>query len=300
MDFVKYYEDEYVDHVVYSKLANQEKKGDRKEILIKLAMQEKRHMEFWAKLIDNDIRIRFLLKLRIYFTIFLRYLFGLTFAIKFLERNEKKVIAEYKKVLDGMVGENKEKLQEIIQDEIEHENYWISQIKEGSVTYIGFIVLGLADAIIEITGVHAGFLGVTTSTIIAGIAGLVVGVSASIAMAAAAYLQAQQGNIGKPRISAIYTGLSYILAAVALAIPYFLTHNMWLAFTLSLIVALLLLAYFNYYSAVLSERVFLKEYLFNSGLILLTAFVSFLFGQFLGQFFGITGIFNMILLFING
>jgi len=300
MDFVKYYEDEYVDHVVYSKLANQEKKGDRKEILIKLAMQEKRHMEFWAKLIDNDIRIRFLLKLRIYFTIFLRYLFGLTFAIKFLERNEKKVIAEYKKVLDGMVGENKEKLQEIIQDEIEHENYWISQIKEGSVTYIGFIVLGLADAIIEITGVHAGFLGVTTSTIIAGIAGLVVGVSASIAMAAAAYLQAQQGNIGKPRISAIYTGLSYILAAVALATPYFLTHNMWLAFTLSLIVALLLLAYFNYYSAVLSERVFLKEYLFNSGLILLTAFVSFLFGQFLGQFFGITGIFNMILLFING
>jgi len=296
MDFVKYFEDEYVDHMVYFKLANYEKSEERKEILNKLAMQEKGHMEFWAKQIGNNLKIRSTLRFKIYFMIFLRYLFGLTFAIKFLERNEKRVISEYKKALANMDGENRSRLEEIIKDETEHEDYWISQIKEGSVRYIGFIVLGLADAIVEITGVHAGFLGVTASTIVAGIAGLVVGVSASIAMAAAAYLQAKEGNIGNPRLSAVYTGISYILAAVALAAPYFLTHIMWIAFMASLIVALSLLAYFTFYSAVLSERVFTRDYLLNSGLVMLSAFVSFFFGEFLGQYFGIPGLFHIVLL----
>src|SRR5579875_872713 len=296
MDFIKYYEDEYVDHTVYFKLASYEKRSERKEVLNKLAQQEKAHMEFWAKQLKGKIYLRSSLKLKIYFIVLLRYLFGLTFAIKFLERNEKKVISEYKKALNVFDGTNKQELEEIIKDEIEHESYWISQIKENSVTYIGFIVLGLADAIVEITGVHAGFLGVTTSTVVAGIAGLVVGVSASIAMAAAAYLQAKQGEIGNPRISAIYTGISYILAAAALATPYFLTHIMWVAFLASLLVALSLLAYFNFYSAVLSEREFSRDYLVNSALVLVTAFISFFFGEFLGQYFGIAGLFHALLL----
>jgi len=291
MDFRKYCEDEYIDHVVYSKLAVLEKNEERKKILMKLASQEKEHLQFWASLggnYSNDL----MTKLRINLVIFLKYLFGLTFAIKFMERNEKKVISEYKKALEILEGENKNKLERIINDEVEHENYWISQIKERTVTYIGFIILGLADAIIEITGVHAGFLGVTASTIVAGIAGLVVGVSASIAMASAAYLQAQQGELGNPRLSAIYTGITYIMTAVALAVPYFLTHIMLLAFISSLIVALALLAFFNFYSAVISDREFIRDYLFNSGLILLTAFVSFFFGMFLGEVFGIPGIFH--------
>jgi VIT1/CCC1 family predicted Fe2+/Mn2+ transporter len=291
MNFNKYCEDEYIDHTVYSRLANLESNEERKNILLKLAAQEKEHLQFWSSL-GGRYSNNFMTKVRINLIIFLRYLFGLTFAIKFMERNERRVISEYKKALEKLEGENRIKLERIIYDEVEHENYWISQIKERAVTYIGFIILGLADAIIEITGVHAGFLGVTASTIVAGIAGLVVGISASIAMASAAYLQAQQGSLGNPRLSAIYTGFSYIMTAVALATPYFLTHIMLLAFTLSLIVALALLAFFNFYSAVISDREFIRDYLFNAGLILLTAFVSFFFGTFLGEYFGITGIFH--------
>jgi len=77
-----------------------------------------------------------------------------------------------------------------------HEHALIAQLKEKRIDYIGFIVLGLADAIVEITGVHAGFLGVTGSTLIAGVAGVIVGFSAAISMGSASYLQAKQ-NVGK-------------------------------------------------------------------------------------------------------
>lgn len=291
MDLVKFCKDELLDHLVYSRLALQEKDENRKETLQKLSDQEYDHYLFWKTLCNSDPTLNIIDKLRIYFLIFLRYVFGLTFAVKFLERNEKRVIAEYKILLNKLEGNEREKLEKILKDEIEHEKYWISQIKEKATAYLGFIILGLADAIVEITGVHAGFLGVTTSTIIAGIAGLVVGVSASIAMASAAYLQAKQGELANPKFSAIYTGVSYILAAVALATPYFLTHNMILAFVFSLLVALALVAYFNFYSSILFERNFAKEFLINSGLLLFTAMISFFFGEFLGQFFGIPRLF---------
>jgi VIT1/CCC1 family predicted Fe2+/Mn2+ transporter len=204
-----------------------------------------------------------------------------------MERNEKRVIEEYKKLLNRLEGETKQKLELIIKDEIEHENFWMNQIKDETTRYLGFIILGLADAIIEITGVHAGFLGVTASTIIAGIAGLVVGVSASLAMASAAYLQAKQSEGSNPRISAIYTGIFYILAAAALAAPYFMTHDMLLAFSSSLIIAIMLIGFFNFYSSVIFERKFAKEFLTSTIIILVTAAAAFIVGEFLGNIFGI-------------
>ncbi len=153
--------------------------------------------------------------------------------------------------------------------------------------YLGFIVLGLADAIIEITGVHAGFLGVTSSTTMAGVAGLIVGFAAAISMATAAYLQAKQSTERSPMTSALITGLSYILAVVLLALPYFLTGNMLLAFIVSLAMAMLLTAYFTFYSAVLFDRHFGKEFLESAVLTLGTAVATYLFGEFLGKMFGI-------------
>ncbi len=295
MEFTRYYVDEFFDHLVYLKLANMEKDEDRKKTLMELAKQEYEHLLFWKSLIKGESRkIGVFEKIKIYFFIFMRYIFGITFVVKFLERNEKKVIERYKVLLGELEGENRKKLESIIKDELEHENFWISQIKDKSANYLGFIVLGLADAIIEITGVHAGFLGATTSTLVAGVAGLVVGVSASMAMASAAYLQAKQGEDVNPKAAAIYTGIYYNLAAVALAFPYFLTHNMFIAFFSSLAVAIILAAYFNFYSAVLYDKFFLREFMLNTGVLLLAAFVAFLFGEFLGNIFGINKFFKLL------
>jgi VIT1/CCC1 family predicted Fe2+/Mn2+ transporter len=287
MDFEKYCRDEYIDHRVYSYLAKIEKNEERKKILENFGKMEHEHYIFWKSLMKKEMKDSSLDNIRIKLFILFKYIFGLIFTIKLMERNEKRVIEEYKKLLNKFEGETKQKLELIIKDEIEHENFWMNQMKDETTRYLGFIILGLADAIIEITGVHAGFLGVTASTIIAGIAGLVVGISASLAMASAAYLQAKQDEGSNPRISAIYTGVFYILAAVALATPYFMTHDMLVAFLSSLVIAVMLIGFFNFYSSVIFERKFAKEFLTSTIIILVTASISFIVGEFLGNIFGI-------------
>jgi VIT1/CCC1 family predicted Fe2+/Mn2+ transporter len=287
MDFEKYCRDEYIDHRVYSYLAKIEKNEERKKILENFGKMEHEHYIFWKSLMKKEMKDSSLDNIRIKLFILFKYIFGLIFTIKLMEKNEKRVIEEYKKLLNKFEGETKQKLELIIKDEIEHENFWMNQMKDETTRYLGFIILGLADAIIEITGVHAGFLGVTASTIIAGIAGLVVGVSASLAMASAAYLQAKQDEGSNPRISAIYTGVFYILAVVALATPYFMTHDMLVAFLSSLVIAVMLIGFFNFYSSVIFERKFAKEFLTSMTIILVTASISFIVGEFLGNIFGI-------------
>ena len=284
-DLVRYCEDEYTDHQVYQKLADRETDFGRKEILEKLSRQEEEHFKFWEGQVDGYTPQprRFLVN----FVLLLRYFFGVTFAVKFLERHENQVIEEYRRVRPLLDGEAAARLDQILRDEEQHEEFFISQINEGVVKYLGSIVLGLADAIIEITGVHAGFLGVTSSTTMAGVAGLIVGFAAAISMGTAAYLQAKQSTERNPTTSALITGISYIVAVVFLALPYFLTGNMLLAFVLSLSVAMLLTAYFTFYSAVLFERGFVKEFLQSASLTLGTAIATYLFGEFLGRVFGV-------------
>ena len=144
----------------------------------------------------------------------------------------------------------------------------------------------MADAIVEITGVHAGFLGVTNSTLFAGVSGLIVGFSAAISMGSAAYIQSKQDPHRSPWVSAVTTGVSYILSVVLLAVPYFLTKNMSLAFILSIVVGMALIAMLTFYSMVVFDRKFWREFLGTVGLILGPAALTFLLGTALGNAFG--------------
>src|SRR2546426_12812397 len=116
----------------------------------------------------------------------------------------------------------------------------MAQIHEERHKYISFIVLDLADAVVEITRIHAGSLGIYAKTELAGLAGVVAEMAASIAMASAAYAQAKQGFEGSAKWSAIYTGVSYMFTAIFLALPYFLTGSMVTALGISLVVGVAL------------------------------------------------------------
>ncbi len=281
----QYMLDEYSDYLLYNALAMQEKDPNNKTALEKLSQHEHGHYLYWKKFAPSYepvVSPFFLLRFR-----WMRRLFGLTFTVKFLERHEHVVIEEYKKIAETMAPDERVKLEKIIQDEKEHEIFFVSQIKETVIKYIGFIALGLADAIVEITGVHAGFLGVTSSTLFAGISGLIVGFSAAISMGSAAYLQAKQDPSRSAWASAVTTGISYILSVILLAIPYFLTQNMSLAFVFSILVGMSLIALLTFYSAVVFDRRFLREFLETVGLMLFTAGASYLLGLFIGKAFGI-------------
>ena len=274
---------ELTEHLVYHRLALREKKPENQNLLERLSLQEKSHYEFWQSLIpDADVKPHFL---GLHGAILLRNILGITFTTKFLETHEKNSIAAYETMIATMPVEHRKRLAEIIEDEKTHELSLINRLKERRVSYIGFIALGLADAIVEITGVHSGFLGVTRSTLIAGISGVIVGFSAAISMGSAAYLQAKQDTEKSAIISALITGFSYFGSVILLALPYFLIRDMVAAFTASTSVGIILLAGFTFYTSVVFDRKFLHEFSEATFLMLGTAFASFILGNIIGGVF---------------
>jgi len=285
--------DELFDYMVYRELASIERDPDIRRALESFSEHERRHYEFWKSIAGSCGEVSGL-KLKLY--LLMRRFLGLTFTLKLLERHEGEVIEAYKRYLERLSGDARARLEEIIRDEVEHERGLLNSLaeREALVRYLGFIALGLADSIVEITGVHAGFLGATATTLAAGVAGLIVGLSAAIAMAGAAYLQAKHGGVEeklRPGVSAIATGSSYFIAVVLLALPYFLTHSMVLAFTASLVLAVTLVLLFTFYSSVINDREALRETLENLAILFGVAIASYLFGTVIGE---VTGLRSLI------
>lgn len=281
--YVKFTRDEATDHAIYARLIARERKPENKAALEKLAAQERSHYAFWKTLAGgadqapNGPIVRIMVLMRI--------ILGVTFTTKFLELHEQDAIEEYQKMRALIPEPHKARLEEIIKDELTHEQFFISQLSERRVAYLGFVALGLADAIVEITGVHAGFLGVTGSTLIAGVSGIVVGFAAAISMGSAAYLQAKQDK-GKSAIaSAVITGISYMASVVCLALPYFLIQTMLAAFITSAVIGILLLTGFTFYGAVIFDRKFFREFSESVSLMLGTALATYLLGKFIGGIF---------------
>ncbi|MDT7888998.1 MAG: rubrerythrin family protein [Desulfurococcales archaeon] len=278
--------DEYIDGAIYRGLSRAPFLSKiSKSVLMEMASQEERHYRFWVR-VSGGCRVRFLW-VRVLVALFMALLFGATITIKILERKENETIQRYMGVLKHFEGSERVELEAIIEDEIKHENVLMEKIEEERIRYLGFIVLGLSDAIIEISGIHAGTLGVYEDTVKSGIAGLIAGIAASMAMAAAAYAQAKQGGMGRPATSAMYTGIAYFLTAVALAIPYFIVHEIIVAFTLSIAISIVILAYISTYGSVLYNRNYLREIAETTLIILGISAALYFIGVLVSEFLGI-------------
>ena len=253
-------EDELTDYAVYSRLSKLrvEKNQEFRRALTQLAETEHRHYEFWIRYVPGaKIRAS---SFRAHITILLRILFGTTFASRFLERNESAVIKRYKAAEKFIPEQDRPEFDRMLQDEISHEKEFELKIEGSVIKYISFVVLGLADAVVEIAGIHAGSLGIYDSTRLAGLAGVIAGAAASIAMSSAAYAQAKQGFQGSASRSAAYTGMSYFATALILAAPYFVTEKMAYALGVSLTFAVALIAFISFYSSVISDKPFTRDF----------------------------------------
>lgn len=274
---------ELTEQLVYAKLARRERNSENRALLEQLSAQEKAHYEFWQSLVPGtDIKPH---SFQLFGVSVLRSIFGVTFATKFLEMREADSIAASEAMLATIPASHHARLEAIIKNEELHEQELIGQLKEGRIAYIGFIALGLADAIVEITGVHAGFLGVTGSTLIAGISGVIVGFAAAISMGSAAYIQAKQDTEKSPIISGFTTWASYFCSVICLALPYFFITTMITAFTVSTIIGILLLAAFTFFGAVVFDRKFWREIGESVALMLGTAFATYILGTVVGKIF---------------
>lgn len=270
--------EELLNYTFYQWLSQKVSNQSLRQLLLDFALEEKKHFNFWANYTAEKPRYN---QFKLWLYKILAKVLGITFILRLLEQNEHKTIAVYRALADEMRGSEREALLELIVSEERHEHTFLQELSEHEprLNYIGFVVLGLSDAIIEVTGVHAGFLGASHRTLAAGVAGLIVGFAASISMAAAAYLQAKQNPVVSSIRSAFYTGISYILAVVLLALPYFLVLSVGLAFWLSIALAIGLIGSFVFYSSVVFERNFWGEFLESLLVLGGTALASYGFGE---------------------
>jgi VIT1/CCC1 family predicted Fe2+/Mn2+ transporter len=281
--------DEYSDSALYARLSKTVNPDSPiRKVLEDLSATEQRHFEFWRKYVPSE-QPR-LARLKLYWILFLRRFLGLTFATRYLDRHESNVVQEYQGLARLIPEVDGPAYAEMVADEREHEKAFAMKVESSAVRYISFVVLGLADALVEISGIHAGWLGLFEKTEIAGLAGVVAGGAASLAMASAAFAQAKQGFSGSARLSATYTGVSYFVTAIILATPYFLTSSMILALGTSLGLAVVILAITTWYSIVIQQKPFLRDFLEILAILFGTTILVFLLGSFVSSAFpGIRG-----------
>jgi VIT1/CCC1 family predicted Fe2+/Mn2+ transporter len=131
---------------------------------------------------------------------------GMTFAIKLMEGAEKRAQG-YDQELVGRVPE----AQDILANRESHERDLIALIDEERLKYVGSVVLGLNDALVEFTGTLAGLTFAIRDTQITAVATLIIGVAASLSMGASEYLsQRSDGGPSDPLRAAVYTGAAYL------------------------------------------------------------------------------------------
>ena len=121
--------------------------------------------------------------------------------------------------------------------------------------------------------------------------GSITGIAAALSMASSEYLstKSENGNEnGKHPVKAsIYTGIAYIFTVVALVAPFIFISNVLMALGLMLIIALSIIALFNYYYSIARSESFRKRFTEMAVLSFSVAALSFLIGYALKEFTGI-------------
>lgn len=264
--FKKICRDEYESYNVYRFLSKGPFIPKRMRELLSLASRDEYdHYLFWRK-ISGECSSN-LLRLKALFYLVMLYLFGLTIVLKIIESKETHALIVYKDLSISEVEFSKE-LERLIEEEDKHESEFASSIDERRVKYLSSITLGISDALVELTGVYTGALGMFNNTLSAGLMGLLTGIAASLSMGVASFNQARQEPGRDPILSATYTMGAYLVVAFLLALPYIVIQTAHYAFTVMIIVTLLIIGYLNVYVAVLQAKSFKREFLVSSFLML--------------------------------
>ena len=264
---------EITEHYIYLKLAERAKDPRNAGLLRQIAAQELEHARFWET--KTGIRVK-PDRWRIRKTTFLARLLGMTFVLKQMEKREGTGSARYES-LHEMFPEARQ----LAMEEKAHEQEILGMLNEEKLQYVGSIVLGLNDALVELTGALAGFTLTLGDTRIISVAGLVTGISAAFSMAASDYLSSRaEGNTAAKK-SALYTGISYFFTVILLILPFLLIPGKFAALGLTLLIAILIIFCFNYYLATAKDLNFKSRFLEMAGISLGVAAFSFLVGYLL-------------------
>ena len=274
-------QNELTESVIYEKISAFAGGEENKETLRRLAREEKAHYEIWKKYTGIEMKPERGKILK--FTLIARIL-GFTFAVKLMERGEGNAQTEYE-LLAREVAESAS----IREDEEEHEHALLGMLDEERLQYVGSMVLGLNDALVELTGSLAGFAFALQNTRLIALSGLIVGISATFSMASSEFLAARSEGRTDALKSCSYTGIAYLLTVVALIAPYLIFPGTQFipALICMLVVVILIIAGFTNYTSVAQDQPFGSRFLEMALISVSVAVLSFVVGILAKKFLGV-------------
>jgi vacuolar iron transporter family protein len=277
---LKFQQTEITEHHIYKRLARKVTPPENAQIIEQIAEDELRHYKGWKKYTNQDVEPRWLI---VWLYYWISVLFGFTFGIKLMERGEEAAQENYAAVSSEIPEAGVFQHEEDI-----HEERLIGMLDEERLQYAGSVVLGLNDALVELTGALAGLTLALQNVKLIALSGLITGIAASMSMAASEYLSTRSEETTKqPVRAAIYTGIAYIITVALLVMPYLLFQNYILDLVIALTTAVLIIAVFNYYISVAKGEPFRERFLEMAGLSLGVAAFSFVIGYFIRNWLGI-------------
>ncbi len=272
---------EITEHHIYKRLAQVIKSPENAKILDQIADDELRHYHGWKKYSGKDVKPDWF---KMWFYYWISRIFGFTFGIKLMERGEEAAQKNY-----AQISSTIPEAETFMHEEDVHEEQLIGMLDEERLRYAGSVVLGLNDALVELTGALAGLTLALQNGKLIALSGLITGIAASLSMAASEYLSTRSEKTDKhPVRAAVYTGIAYIMTVSLLVLPYLLSPETYL---LDLVIALttgvIIIAVFNYYISVAKDESFRARFVEMAVLSLSVAAFSFGIGYLIRVWLGI-------------
>ncbi len=266
--------DEITSYTLYLKLAKVIKDSNNAKVIQEIALTELRHYQFWKEISKTDVRPN---RVKIFLYMLMVRLLGLTFSIKMIEKAEvvgAQEYAEFEAIVPGAA--------QIGRDEEEHEESLTAMIEEEFLQYIGSIVLGLNDALVELTGTLAGLTLALRNGKLVAISGLITGIAAAFSMAASNFLSERAEENVKAGKAALYTGAAYLITVIVLILPYFFIspggQGIFVSLGVTLLMAVLIILAFNFFISVAKDLPFRHHFLEMLIISMSVTFFSFLVG----------------------
>jgi len=270
---------EITEHHIYLRLASVIKDRKNSEVLSKIGNDELKHYEIWKKYTGLDVKPS---RWKIFVFFWIARIFGLTFGIKLMENGEEEAQINYAAISDYIKD-----ARQIAKDEDDHEKQLIALIEEERLDYVGSIVLGLNDALVELTGALAGLTFALQNTRLIALAGLITGIAASFSMAASEYLSQKSEENENALKSSLYTGIAYIITVILLILPYLLISHFMICLAATLSIAIMIIFFFNYYISVAKDLNFKARFFEMAFISIGVSAITFLIGVVIRQFLGI-------------
>ena len=273
--------DEETGAIMYAFMAQREKNGKNKELLQQMATDEKIHAETWRNYTGEQLKPK---KGKILWLKLVTVILGFTFVLKTLEKDEQFAEEAYLKM-----SEELPEARAILADERRHEAELTEMLDEERLQYVGSMVLGLNDALVELTGAIAGVTFALADTRLVALTGIITGISATLSMAASNYLAERANGNANAIKSSLYTGIAYLITVALLVLPYLLfpIHMYVAAFVAMIIIVILIIIFFNYYISVAKDEPFLRRFGEMAAISLSVAVIAFVIGLLAKNLLGI-------------